>query len=75
MDFEMDRLEGEPSALGSFAESRRRKLGGPAITFQSKGPRSLDEDEVRPTAGAHSVFSRHPSGGHIPHGQVAELLT
>lgn len=48
MEFETDRLEGESSAPGSFAESRRRKPGGPAITLQSKGSQSLEEDEVRP---------------------------
>lgn len=34
----------------------------------------LEEDDVRPTADIHSIFSRPPQGGHILNGQVTELL-
>lgn len=70
----MDEPKGKSSLPHSYAQSVDVGNGGPATMWQSKGPQRLEEDEVRPRCCTHSIFSRHPQGGRIPHGQAAELL-
>lgn len=70
----MHKLKHKSTPLLSFAHSA--VTGGRVVQPSHWRARTtdLEEDDVRPTADAHSIFSRPPQGGHILNGQVTELL-